>query len=192
MEMDPLDRDIDGAPHFYAVPATWLPHLGRLAVVSARIEKLAHDIASELDLPVPSNGRTNPLSQQCRAIVKRLRDPWRPNWIDADLPEWAPAAIEWAEKTPDIVDETRNLYVHGQYAYSFSAEGESIPVMLDRREPRGHVAVDDAMLRMAIERLVPLDRYGFRIYWTIYRHRHPLTGDGPMLVAEDHVTDEQT
>lgn len=187
MEMDPLDRDIDGAPHFYNVPATWLPHLGRLAVVSARIEQIARDMAHELDLPVPPNGRTNPLAQQCRAIVKRLRDPWRPGWIDVQLPGWTRAAIEWAETTPDIVDETRNLYLHAEYVHT-TLDGEFVPVMLNHRKADTSVRVDDVMLRAAIERLVPVDKYGFRIYWRLYRRRNPIpegVGWPFLLVGED-------
>ena len=194
MEIDPLDRDIDGLPHFYNVPTPWLPHLGRLAVLSARIERIARDLAAELDLPVPPNARTHPLAQQCRAIVKRLRDPWLPEWIDAKLPGWSKAAMDWAETTPDRVDETRNLYLHAEYVHMTIGD-DFVPVMVDYRSGEDHVRVDDEMLRAAIERLVPVDRYGFRIYWMLYQHRHPLPpregpdwlvvgGDGVPIVGE--------
>ena len=179
---------------FRSVPTTWLPHLGRLAVLSARIERIARDLAEELQLPVPPNGRTNPLAQQCRAIVKRLRDPWLPDWIDAELPGWTKAAISWAETAPDQVDDTRNLYLHAEYVHT-TLDGQFVPVMVDYRSGRPHVRVSDEALRAAIERLVPVDKYGFRIYWMLYRRNNPLPpdgrppitsmGEGPVATADD-------
>lgn len=166
-----------------------MPHLGRLAVLSARIERIARDLAEQLQLPVPPNGRTNPLAQQCRAIVKRLRDPWRPQWIDVELPGWTKVAIEWAETTPEQVDETRNFYLHADYAHT-TLDGEFVPVMVDYRSGHTHVRVNDEKLRAAIERLVPVDKYGFRIYWMLYRRNNPLPHDGssPLIsLGEDPV-----
>lgn len=185
MDMDPLDREIDGAPHFYSVPTEWLPHLGRLAVVSARIEQIARDLAEQLDLPVPANGRTNPLAQQCRAIAKRLREPWLPDSLSTGLPRgWVDVAIDWAEKTPDVVDATRNLYLHGEYAHVSGPDGTLRAVMVDRNTGGLDVNLDEATLREAIERLVPVDKYGFRIFWMLYRHRNPLPeGDWWPFVA---------
>jgi hypothetical protein len=138
---------------------------------------------------VPANGRTNPLAQQCRAIAKRLRDPWLPDSISTGLPGgWVDVAIDWAEKTPDVVGATRNLYLHGKYAHSTRPDGTFGAVMVDRSTGRPHVKVDEATLREAIERFVPVDKHGFRIFWMLYRHRYPLPEGGGLplvVVGED-------
>ena len=52
--------------HFLNVPNEMLPDLGRLAVLTGRIEHAAYEIANTLRLPRPGTGRTNPLPDASR------------------------------------------------------------------------------------------------------------------------------
>lgn len=149
--------------HFFAVPNEWLPHLGRLAVLSSRIETSTYNVAELLGLPRPRNGRTPGFRKECDDIRARLDDPWFPRVIDDALPGWRSAMSEWTKRAPGVLDSTRNLYLHASYAQQMTSQG-LVPVRLNRLDVAASTEVTLQDVVTAVVKLVPIEKEGMDLW----------------------------
>lgn len=147
------------ANHYFNVPNEWLPHLGKLAVLSARIENSAYNVAGLLGVPRPQNGRTPGFGKECQSIRARLADPWFPQFIDTGLPGWRDATTDWTKRASRVLDSTRNLYLHSNYVHGWVDEA-LVPMMEDRinRGASREVTLQD--VAAAVEELAPIEQEG--------------------------------
>ncbi|MEN0128471.1 MAG: hypothetical protein AAGC49_03450 [Brevundimonas sp.] len=153
-------EETDDQP-FFGVPKAMLCEFGKLAVLSARIERAAYEIARTLGLPPPNHGRTNALRQECGHILKRLKDPSLPGRFDGLVPGWRERVREWVDGVPDIVDGTRNLYLHAYYMYA--RDSENTERSGDSRDPTDIISVSLDDVRAALDKLKPWEAAGEKL-----------------------------
>ncbi|WP_157612249.1 hypothetical protein [Ruania albidiflava] len=146
-----MDNEIDGEPHFYNVPVGWLPHLGRLTVLSSRMEEAVTVMLEALGRERHSSGRTLSFTSETKLLRRFLKSP--PGSLEQRLPGWAERASSWAEGARDEMNSARHRYVHGHYFHLYVGDGRWEPVRHEPRESHQSECVTEEVLIAAIERL---------------------------------------
>ncbi|WP_432456565.1 hypothetical protein [Cellulomonas iranensis] len=114
---------IDGVAHYMNVPEAWLPDLGRIAVLSSRIEYAARQLADHLG-NVRKVRKGESFGHVCKTSARLLRHPRYVAAVGHRFPPgWRDEALAWLDGAPKVMDDARNGTFHPEYIHMATNDG---------------------------------------------------------------------